>query len=228
MDESLKTNRVRSKEFFTKYLSGKVIDIGAGQDLVIPTAERFDIEDGDANFITQFRKTESYDTVHSSHCLEHMFNPVTALNEWWSLVKPGGYLILVVPDEDLYEQGIWPSMFNRDHKNTFRLNKNKSWSPVSFDIAELVKILPDVQIISTEIQDNYYDYQLKTNYPPKYKHIPFILKEPKRIIRKLPSVGEALLLKYENILLKYFGLPIDQTLRGALAQIQIVSHKVGG
>lgn len=228
MDEALKTNRIRSKEFFTKYLSGKVIDIGAGEDLVTPTAERFDIEDGDANYITQYRKTENYDAVHSSHCLEHMFNPVNALNEWWLLVKPGGYLILVVPDEDLYEQGNWPSLFHGDHKNTFRLNKNKSWSPVSFEVVELVKNLPDVQIISAEIQDKFYDYQLKTSYPAKYKHIPFLLKEPKRIIRKLPLVGNPLLVKYENILLKYFGIPIDQTLRAALAQIQIVSHKVEG
>jgi len=226
MDEALKTNRIRSKEFFTKYLSGKVIDIGAGPDLVIPTAERFDIDDGDANHITQFRKTESYDTVHSSHCLEHMFNPVNALNEWWSLVKPGGYLILVVPDEDLYEQGIWPSMFNPDHKNTFRLNKNKSWSPVSFEIEELVKNLPDVQIISAEIQDKNYDYQLKTSYPTEYKRIPFLLRALKRIIRKLPLVGRALLVKYENILFKNYGFPIDQTIRDALAQIQIVTHKV--
>ena len=228
MDEALKTNRIRSKEFFTKYLGGRVIDIGAGKDLVIPTAERFDIEDGDANYITQYRKTESYDAVHSSHCLEHMFNPVNALNEWWLLVKPGGYLILVVPDEDLYEQGNWPSLFHGDHKNTFRLNKNNSWSPVSFDLEELVKNLPDVQIISSEIQDKYYDYQLKTSYPPEYKRIPLLLRALKRIIRKIPLVGKALLVKYENILFKYYGFPIDQTMRDALAQIQIVAHKVAG
>lgn len=228
MDEALKTNRIRSKEFFTKYLSGRVIDIGAGDDLVIPTAERFDIEDGDANYITQYRKTESYDAVHSSHCLEHMFNPVNALNEWWLLVKPGGYLILVVPDEDLYEQGNWPSLFHGDHKNTFRLNKNNSWSPVSFDLEELVKNLPNVQIISSEIQDKYYDYQLKTSYPPEYKRLPLLLRALKRIIRKIPLVGKALLVKYENILFKYFGFPIDQTMRDALAQIQIVAHKVAG
>ena len=157
MDESLKTNRVRSKEFFTKYLSGKVIDIGAGQDLVIPTAERFDIEDGDANYITQFRKTESYDTVHSSHCLEHMFNPVTALNEWWSLVKPGGYLILVVPDEDLYEQGKWPPTFNLDHKNSFTIYKEESWCQNSINVFDLVKSLGNnVELVRLE--------QLSSNY----------------------------------------------------------------
>jgi SAM-dependent methyltransferase len=157
-----------------------------------------------------------------------MFNPVNALNEWWLLVKPGGYLILVVPDEDLYEQGNWPSLFHGDHKNTFRLNKNNSWSPVSFDLEELVKNLPNVQIISSEIQDEYYDYQLKTSYPPEYKRIPLLLRALKKIIRKIPLVGKALLVKYENTLFKYFGFPIDQTMRDALAQIQIVAHKIAG
>ena len=34
MDEALKTNRIRSKEFFTKYLSGKIIDIGTHNELI--------------------------------------------------------------------------------------------------------------------------------------------------------------------------------------------------
>ena len=45
-----------------------------------------------------------------------------ALEQWWQLVKPGGAMVIVVPDEDLYEQGAWPSLFNRDHSATFRLN----------------------------------------------------------------------------------------------------------
>ncbi len=49
MDEASKTNAIRKPDFFTKYLGGRVIDIGAGPDLVCEWAERFDIEDGDAN-----------------------------------------------------------------------------------------------------------------------------------------------------------------------------------
>lgn len=37
----------------TRYFQGKVIDIGAGNDLVGSHAERFDLEDGDANVIAQ-------------------------------------------------------------------------------------------------------------------------------------------------------------------------------
>lgn len=228
MDEALKTNRIRTKEFFEKYLTGRVIDIGAGRDLVTHTAERFDLEEGDANHITKFREIESYDAVHSSHCLEHMFDPRHALNEWWLLVKPGGYLVLVVPDEDLYEQGFWPSRFNGDHKNTFRLSKNTSWSPVSFNVEELVRNLPNVRIISSEIQDHLYDYRLQSTYPPEYQSIPILWRVIKKIIKKLPFVGKKLHLKFENVLFKYFRFPIDQTMRQALAQIQIVAQKIPG
>ena len=220
MDEALKTNRLRGDIFFEKYLTGRVIDIGAGNDLVIPTAERFDLEDGDANFITKYRDQNSYDSVHSSHCLEHMFEPENALKEWWALVKPGGYLILVVPDEDLYEQGIWPSIFNLDHKNTFRFAGDASWSPVSYNIQDLVCSLPNAQIISSDVHDQGYRYELKKDPKMKYSRPPFVLRALKLLLNK------SLLFKYENILFKYYGWPVDQTMRGAMAQIQIVAKKI--
>ena len=65
MDEASKTRRLRRPDFEKKYLSGKVIDIGAGADPVCPWAESFDVAQGDANFITRYRAPESYDTVHS-------------------------------------------------------------------------------------------------------------------------------------------------------------------
>jgi len=40
----------------------------------------------------------SYDFVLSSHNLEHFANPVKALNEWKRVVRPGGSLIMVLPD----------------------------------------------------------------------------------------------------------------------------------
>lgn len=104
VDETSKTRLVRSEDFDKEYLQGKVLDIGAGEDRVCAHAEGFDTEDGDANRILDFQERESYDTVYSSHCLEHMFDPPQALQQWWELIKPGGYLVLVVPDENLYEQ----------------------------------------------------------------------------------------------------------------------------
>ena len=179
MDESLKTNKIISQKFFTKSLSGRVVDIETEQDLVIPTEERFDLEDGDANYIKQSRKNESFYTVHSSHFLGYMFNTTNALNEWWLLVKRDGYLILVAPEEDLYEKSNWVRLFHGDHANIFGY-KNISWSPESFDVEELVKKLSDVQIISAEIIDKYYDYQFKTSCQPEYKRIPLLLRSRKK------------------------------------------------
>lgn len=167
MRETSKTNKIRGKAFFEDYFSGKVIDIGSGDDLVCPWAERFDIEDGDANCVTKYREINAYDTVHSSHCLEHMYDPKHAILEWWQLVKPGGHLVLVVPDEDLYEQGFWPSRFNPDHKTTFTLQKEESWSPVSHNVIDLVESLPNSECISIELQDRHYDYKLQTKHPPR-------------------------------------------------------------
>jgi hypothetical protein len=55
-----------------------------------------------------------------------MVNPQEAIQSWFSLVKPGGHLITIVPDEDLYEQGHFPSIFNSDHKSTFTISKSNS------------------------------------------------------------------------------------------------------
>ncbi len=227
MNETQKTNKVRGQAFVENYLSGKVIDIGAGNDLVCSWAERFDIEDGDANFITKFREVGQYDAVHSSHCLEHMYDPNNSLQERWKLVKPGGYLVVVVPDENLYEQGIWPSRFNSDHKNTFRLRENTTWSPVSHDIEALVKALPNAEVISAETHDHHYDYSLQFKHGMIAGKEPRLLRFIRRVLIKLiPNKNAKLRRSVENLPFKYFNDPIDQTMRDALAQIQIVAKKI--
>ncbi len=39
-----------------------------------------------------------YDFLLSSHCLEHIANPVKALKEWIRVLKPGGYFLVLLPD----------------------------------------------------------------------------------------------------------------------------------
>jgi SAM-dependent methyltransferase len=226
MDEAKKTNRIRDAAFFETYLQGKVIDIGAGKDLVCPWAERFDIEDGDANRITQYRTPASYDAVHSSHCLEHMTDPVAALNQWWTLIKPGGHLVLVVPDEDLYEQGYWPSRFNSDHKATFTTKTEKSWSPVSHNISELLATLPDAELLLVQIQDQHYDHTLKASpSTPRPKTMGLGLKLARKLVKAIPALKARYLRRIDEHLFRSHHIPIDQTAREALAQIQVVAKK---
>lgn len=156
MRETSKTLRLLT-EREQRALCGKGLDIGAGDDPVRPDVQRFDIEHGDANRVTAFiTDLESFDYVYSSHCLEHMHDPAVALADWWKLVKPGGTMMVIVPDEDLYEQGYWPSIFNSDHKATFTISKQKSWSPVSRNLLDLGRGLPKAEIVSLRLQDDNY------------------------------------------------------------------------
>lgn len=225
MDEATKTNQFRTPSFFETYLTGKVLDIGAGKDLVCPNAQGFDMDDGDANHLDRYFDPESFDSVHSSHSLEHMYDPVNALAKWWTLVKPNGYLIIVVPDEDLYEQGIWPSIFNSDHKTTFRLDKSHSWSPASFDIKQLCAALPNSTIISAQLQSNNYDATLifPKGITPKPKYT-FWQRKTFSIAKRLPCGGPDLVKRIQSNLIKY-GHPLDQTKYNACAQIEVIVRR---
>lgn len=143
-----------------KVFKGKGIDIGCGNDPILDNVERFDIEDGDANQIGKYVKKQ-FDFVFSSHCLEHMKNPFSAIQQWWNLVKEGGYLYIIVPDEDLYEHGQFPSKYNTDHKWTFTFLKQKETNIRSVNIIELLSSLRDARILKLEVQDNNYNYLLE-------------------------------------------------------------------
>jgi SAM-dependent methyltransferase len=41
-----------------------------------------------------------YDFVAASHVLEHIANPLMALHEWKRIVRPGGVLLVIVPDQE--------------------------------------------------------------------------------------------------------------------------------
>ncbi len=143
-----------------KVFKGKGIDIGCGNDPILDNVERFDIEDGDANQIGKYVKKQ-FDFVFSSHCLEHMKNPYHTIQQWWSLVKDNGYLYLIVPDEDLYEHGHFPSKYNTDHKWTFSLLKQKNANVRSINIIELLSSLENARVLKLEVQDNNYNYLLE-------------------------------------------------------------------
>jgi ubiquinone/menaquinone biosynthesis C-methylase UbiE len=42
---------------------------------------------------------EKYDFLLSSHNLEHIANPLKAVKEWVRVLKPGGFILLVLPDK---------------------------------------------------------------------------------------------------------------------------------
>ena len=56
---------------------------------------------GDALDPPESVKGRKYQMLLASHVLEHIANPLKALNVWRSLVAPGGYICLVLPKKEL-------------------------------------------------------------------------------------------------------------------------------
>jgi len=220
MDETSKTKKIWTS-FEKSLLTGKGIDIGCGPDPVCNSAQRFDVNDGDANDILKYVSGQ-FDYVYSSHCLEHMHDPAKTLLGWWELVKPGGHLILIVPDEDLYEQGVFPSRFNADHKVTFTISKAKSWSPVSVNVLDLVLSLPGAQIISIALQEQSYDRAMawRGNVRPSRPTCIFL-----KLYSKLAKLTQVRL-KAFDALEAYYKVTDQTMLPDVLAQIQCIVRKL--
>lgn len=130
MRETSKLNQYRKQSGYDAYFSGRGIDLGCGDDVLdksvftqIESVLAYDKDQGDAN-TCQNLDSDKFDFVYSSHCLEHMDNVEVAFRNWLRICKPGGHLIVAVPHEIYYEKNIWPSVFNRDHKSSFRLEQN--------------------------------------------------------------------------------------------------------
>lgn len=181
---------------------------------------RFDRPDGDAQDIGRY-VSERFDYVFASHVLEHMKDPEAALASWFALVKPGGHLFVLVPDEDLYELGRFPSLFNDDHKWTFTIHKNRSWSPVSRNLFDLGCSLPG-KIVSLELQDRGYDRRLARHTPSRWALGLFALYS--RLSKRIES---AAIRRRLGLVLNALGMPIDQTTfpDDRMAQIQLIVRK---
>jgi SAM-dependent methyltransferase len=182
--------RAHDSRFATRYFVGHGIDVGGGHDSLALYAELFplmqyvivyDAPQGDAQKLSNVADA-SFDFLFSSHCLEHVRDPVEALGNWIRVIKPGGHLVISVPDEDLYEQGVWPSTFNTDHKLTFTLCKAKSWSPVSVNVfALLAHFCDQVKPLSVITTDHAYRHRMprfdQTATPLSECAIEFVLKK---------------------------------------------------
>ena len=162
--------RLFDARFATRWFAGIGLDIGGGTDSLAHFAELFpriqkiviyDMPQGDAQLLDNV-DDDSFDFVFASHCLEHVRDPYEALGNWIRVVKPSGHLVIDVPDEDLYEQRNWPSKFNPDHKTSWTIDKERSWSPVSVNVVDLVRAVRGrARPLKIELIDHGYRYTLQ-------------------------------------------------------------------
>jgi ADP-heptose:LPS heptosyltransferase len=95
------------------YTSGRVLDLGCGPWKAWPHFISWDNLTewqelkwkpdiiGDATKL-DIIASKSMDAVFSSHLLEHIEDHISALKEWWRVIKIGGYLVLYLPHKDFY------------------------------------------------------------------------------------------------------------------------------
>lgn len=116
-----------------KFCVGRGVDVGCSKwplDGAIPV----ELRDGrDAMNLQE----SNLDFVFSSHCLEHLQNPVAALEHWKECLRPGGVLFLYLPSED---QKYWRPENCRKHLH--------SWRPER--MAEILTALGFVDVIHSE------------------------------------------------------------------------------
>jgi predicted SAM-dependent methyltransferase len=89
-----------SKSFFGDYEAGETFNYHRNK-----VGHQFIAEATELSSIPNSR----YDFVLSSHSLEHTANPLKALKEWNRIIKPGGTLVLLLPDK----------RYTMDHKREY-------------------------------------------------------------------------------------------------------------
>lgn len=183
------SRRLSDSNFINRYFVGRGLDVGGKPDPLglykelfsrIVSVRTWDWEDGDAQYLASVKDGE-FDFVHSSHCLEHLVDPKEGLKNWLRVLRPGGYLVITVPDEDLYEQGIFPSTFNKDHKWTFTIYKTRSWSNRSLNVIDLVREIGEsAELVRVEQLSATYRFNLprfdQTLTPVGESGIEFVLR----------------------------------------------------
>lgn len=112
--------------FFDRYLSGpNVMEVGykgydGGTVPVVPQAIGVDVGYAGYDGESFPFEDETFDAIYSSHCFEHIGPWKEVLRDWYRILKPGGFLVIVVPHQMLFERKRHiPSYFNPDHKRYY-------------------------------------------------------------------------------------------------------------
>src|SRR5262249_33847874 len=112
------------------------------------------------------------------------------------------------------------SIFNSDHKATFTISKQTSWSPVSRNLLDLMNNLPGVERVNVRLQDHGYRRKYLTAAVWPRGAAAYAGKVRSRLQRRCqPPLG------FLRTIYRALRLPIDQTQGMAVAQTLAVAFK---
>jgi len=98
MSESAK---VRDMPELMGFIKGRIVDWGCGPDKIVSSADGVDGRKLEGvTFVGEFPSypAQHFDTVFSSHFLEHVLDDYAMITEWHRILKPGGHLVLYLPN----------------------------------------------------------------------------------------------------------------------------------
>lgn len=119
--------------FAKPFCVGNGLDIGSNKWPLFGAKPIDIINDNDAMDLPN----EKYDYIFSSHCVEHLPDPIKAIEHWKSRLKVGGVIFLYLPHPQME---YWLPQFNRKHLH--------SWMPA--DMAKILTDLGFVDVIHSE------------------------------------------------------------------------------
>lgn len=148
--------RAHDPAFLQRYFAGQGLDICGADDSLTSFAKWFPR----TRSVTPWRKSladmqdvpgvdeHSFDFVHADQRLQHLANPRKALARWLDLVRPGGYVVFTVPDED---------HLSRAENVRFTIHKPEYLGSAAHNVLEMVQAFS--RVVSCErlaiIQSNY-------------------------------------------------------------------------
>ena len=112
----------KHRHLVVDYCRGNGVDLGSSGDPVVPHAIQVDLPPDQYKHynttrpeaVIQWRgsaldlpfKDGTLDFVHSSHLLEDFVDWTPILSEWDRVLKPGGYMIIAVPDRGRFRAAV--------------------------------------------------------------------------------------------------------------------------
>lgn len=156
-----------------EFTKGVGIEVGCGLNKIHSAAIGVNIVLSDSDFGYPFGaqikadgmrlpwfSDNSLDYVFSSHCLEHFYEPETALIEWTRVLRIGGHLVMILPHKKFYPNIGQPNA-NRDHKHDF----------LPSDIKEMIDKFGRYELIRIDtLHEKLKDNKIALSEAPKYGH----------------------------------------------------------
>ena len=140
-------NAVNHIEILAKqFCKGKGLDIGGFLEWTLPGAIPINIKDNLLEFDAMNLPGEKVDYIFSSHCLEHLENPIDALEYWKSKLKDHGVVFLYLPHP---EMEYWLPQNNKKHLH--------SWYP--YDMQKIFTDLGFNDVLFSE-RDLYWSFSV--------------------------------------------------------------------